>query len=130
MFLLGLPKSHYVPGLQQADKTSLLVDLRQDLDVGQTGTLYSDVKNYACMFEISRLSAAGQLGQPMHSQSANFGKSKLNSRNLAGIISHHSVVCTMRRQLRCHGRRSRHRMMIGHCALISGRRRSQFMDTC
>ena len=43
------------------------------------------------MFEISRLSAGRQLGQPMHSQSANFGKFKLNSRNLAGIILHGSV---------------------------------------
>ena len=36
--------------------------------------MYRDVKNYSCMFEISRLSAARQLDQPMHSQSANFGK--------------------------------------------------------
>ena len=49
---------------------------------------YRDVKNYSCMFEISRLSAARQLGQPMHSQSDNFGKFKLNSHNLAGIFLH------------------------------------------
>ena len=53
--------------------------------------MYRDVINYPCMFEISRLSAARQLGQPMHSQSANFGKFELNSRNLAGIILHDSV---------------------------------------
>ena len=52
---------------------------------------YIDVKNYSCMFEISRLSAARQLGQPMHSQSANFGKFELNSRNLAGIVLYDSV---------------------------------------
>ena len=46
--------------------------------------LYRDVKTYSCMFEISRLSAARQLGQPMHSQSANFGKFQLNYRNLTG----------------------------------------------
>ena len=39
---------------------------------------YRDVKNYSCTFEISCLSAA------------NFGKFKLISRNLAGIILHHS----------------------------------------
>ena len=48
--------------------------------------------NYSCMLEISRLSAAKQLGQPMHSQSANFGKFKLNSHNLAGIIVHQSTT--------------------------------------
>ena len=53
--------------------------------------IYSDVKNYSCMFEISCLSAARQLGQPMHSQSANFIKFKLNSQNLAGIFLHNSV---------------------------------------
>ena len=36
-----------------------------------------DVQNYFCMFEISRLSAARQLGPPMHNLSANFGKFKL-----------------------------------------------------
>ena len=54
--------------------------------------LFRDVKKYSCMFEISCLSAARQLGQPMHSQSANFGKFKLNSRNLGGIILHDSVL--------------------------------------
>ena len=43
------------------------------------------------MFEISRLSSARQLGQPMHSQSANFRKFKFNSLNLVGVISHDSV---------------------------------------
>ena len=43
------------------------------------------------MFEISRLSAARQLGQPVHSQSDNFGSIRLNFRNLAGIILHDSV---------------------------------------
>ena len=38
------------------------------------------------LFENSRLSAARQLNQPMHSQSANFGKFKLNSLNLAPFI--------------------------------------------
>ena len=52
---------------------------------------YRGVKNYSCMFVISPPSAARQLGQPMHIQSANFGKFKLNSRNLAGIILHHSA---------------------------------------
>ena len=53
--------------------------------------------NYSCMLEISRLSAAKQLGQPMHSQSANFGKFKLNSRNLSGVILHDSVDVRERR---------------------------------
>ena len=48
------------------------------------------MQNYSCLFS-SRPSAARQLFQPMHSQSANFGKFKLNSHNLAGIILHHSV---------------------------------------
>ena len=33
-----------------------------------------DVKNYSCMFEISRFSAARQPGQPMHSQISQFRK--------------------------------------------------------
>ena len=45
----------------------------------------------ACLFENSCPSAARQIGQPMHSQSANFGKFKLNSHNLAGILLHHSL---------------------------------------
>ena len=49
---------------------------------------YRGVQNNSCLFENSRPSAARQLGQPMHSQSANFGKFKLNSHNLAGIILH------------------------------------------
>ena len=49
------------------------------------------MQNYSCLFEHCRPSAARQLGQPMHSQSANFGKFKPNSHNLAGIILHHSV---------------------------------------
>ena len=68
-------------------------------DIGMRLTLnffyantYRDVKNYSCMFEISRLNAARQLGHPMHSQPANFGKFKLNSLNLAGIILHDSVL--------------------------------------
>ena len=52
---------------------------------------YRDVKNYSCMFEISRLSAARQLGQPMHSKSANFEKLEDDSQILAGIILHDSV---------------------------------------
>ena len=52
---------------------------------------YRVVQNYSCLLENSRLSAARELDQPMHSQSANFGKFKLNSRNLAGIILHHSA---------------------------------------
>ena len=55
--------------------------------------MYRDVKNYSCMFEISCLCAARQLDQPMHSQSTNFGKFKLHSLNLTGIILHDSVVC-------------------------------------
>ena len=38
------------------------------------------------LFENSRPSAASQLGQHMHSQSANFGKLELNSRNLAPFL--------------------------------------------
>ena len=45
----------------------------------------------ACL-KFPTLSAARQLGQPMHSQSANFGKFKLHCRNLAGIILHDSVL--------------------------------------
>ena len=44
--------------------------------------LYRVVKRNVPPFENSRPSAAWQLGQPMHSQSANFGKFKLNSLNL------------------------------------------------
>ena len=44
------------------------------------------------MFEISRLNAARQLGQPLHSQSANFGMFTLNSWNLAGIILDDSLL--------------------------------------
>ena len=54
-------------------------------------TLYRGVQNYSCLFENSRPCAAGKLGQPTHSQSANCRKFKLNSHNLAGIIVHHSV---------------------------------------
>ena len=46
-----------------------------------------------------RLSAARQLGQPKHSQSANYGKCKLNSRNVAGIILHASVCGRMNKLL-------------------------------
>ena len=52
---------------------------------------YRGIQNYSCLFENSRPSAARQLGQPIHSQSANFVKLKLNSHNLAEIILHHSV---------------------------------------
>ena len=38
------------------------------------------------LFENSRPSAARQLSQPMYSQSANFGKFKLNSLNLAPFL--------------------------------------------
>ena len=53
--------------------------------------MYRDVKNYSCMFEIPRLSAARQLGQPMHSQSTNLGKFELHYLNLAGIILQDSI---------------------------------------
>ena len=53
----------------------------------------------ACL-KILRPSAARQLGKPVHSQSANFGKYKLNSHNLTGIILHHSVHA-MRWDLKC-----------------------------
>ena len=56
------------------------------------GSIYRVVQNYSCLFENSRSSAARQHGQPMRSQSANFGKFKLNSHNLAGIFLHHSVL--------------------------------------
>ena len=45
------------------------------------------------LFEFPALAAAWQTDQPMHSQSANFGKFKLNSLNLAGFFSLHPVVC-------------------------------------
>ena len=38
------------------------------------------------LFEFPALAAAWQTDQPMHSQSANFGKFKLNSLNLAGFF--------------------------------------------
>ena len=57
------------------------LDLTTDIEV-----LYRDVKNYSGVTEISGLSAARQHGQPMHSQSANFGKYKLNSLNLAPFL--------------------------------------------
>ena len=53
---------------------------------------YRVVQNYSGLFENSRPSAARQLGQPVHSQSDNFGKFKLNSHNLAGIFLHHSIT--------------------------------------
>ena len=49
--------------------------------------LYRDEENYSRLFEISRLSADSQCPCPC---TANFGKFKLNSRNLAGIILHDS----------------------------------------
>ena len=46
-------------------------------------TTTGSCKRNVPLFENSRPSAARQLGQPMHSQSTNFGKFKLNSLNLA-----------------------------------------------
>ena len=43
------------------------------------------------LFEFPALAAAWQTDQPMHSQSANFGKFKLNSLNLAAFFSLHPV---------------------------------------
>ena len=44
------------------------------------------------LFEFPALAAAWQTDQPMHSQSANFEKFKLNSLNLAGFFSLHPVL--------------------------------------
>ena len=84
------PSQHEQPqGIRKAKRDGT----KSEDDLGNFASLrqYRNVKNYSCMFEISRLSAARQLGQPMHSQSANFGKFMLNSQNLAGIILHDSV---------------------------------------
>ena len=44
------------------------------------------------LFKFPALAAAWQTDQPMHSQSANFGKFKLNSLNLAAFFSLYPVV--------------------------------------
>ena len=46
---------------------------------GNSQSTTASCKRIVPLFENSRPSAASQLGQPMHNQSANFGKFKLNS---------------------------------------------------
>ena len=58
------------------------------------GSMYRVCKIVPACLKIPALVLPGQFGQPMHSQSANFGKLKPNSHNLAGLILHglhHSV---------------------------------------
>ena len=63
----------------------------------QGGRTTGCCKRNVPLFENFRSSAARQLSQPMHSQSANFGKFKISSLNLAPFLLLNPVCYCMRR---------------------------------